>query len=178
MHISRRLAVLGATLASAMSLASTVGQAPASAAWPDRQDGLQPLNKVLQPVDPRDPQWVSIRWATDRRVCHVRVRVRGGRDVDVAYPSDRRFTSFSRGEGLRPGRVDYTSFRVTVHRDGPDWAFLTATVDYDYCRWDSPTINDAIGLWLPVRAESSATQPLRRPEEAAATRLSAPPSRG
>jgi hypothetical protein len=70
----------------------------------------------------------------------------------VAYPSDRRFTSFSRGEGLRPGRVDVTPFRVTAHQQGPDRAFLTATVDYDYCRWDSPTMNDAIGFWLPVRA--------------------------
>jgi len=151
MKMSRRLAVVAATLASAMSLASLGTPAPASAAWPDR-DGLQPLTTVLQPVDPHDPQWVSIRWTTDRRVCHVRVRVFGGRDVDTSYPGDRRYTSFSRSAGLRPGRIDYTSFRVTAHQDGPDRAFLTATVDYDYCRWDSPTLNDAIGFWLPVRA--------------------------
>jgi hypothetical protein len=151
MRIGRRLAILGATLASAMSLGSLSAPAPASAAWPD-QDGLRPIINELQPVDPHDPQWVSISWATDRKVCHVRVRVHGGRDVDVAYPSNRRYTSFSRGEGLRPGRVDFTSFRVTAHQDGPVWAFLTATVDYDYCRWDSPTLNDAIGFWLPVRA--------------------------
>jgi len=150
MKTSRRLAVLGATLASAMSLASLSAPAPASAARPDRE-GLQPLTTVLQPVDPHDPQWVSIRWTTDQRVCHVRVRVHGGRKVEVDYPSDRRYTSFSRGEGLRPGRVDYTSFRVLAHQDGPGWAFLTAMVDYDYCGWDSPTINDAIGFWLPVR---------------------------
>jgi hypothetical protein len=153
MRTARRLAVLGATLASAMSLASLTTPAPASASA-DRPyaDGLQPLKTVLQPVDPEDPEWVNIRWTTDRRVCHVRVRVHGGRDVDVDYPSHRRYTSFSRGEGLRPGRVDYTSFRVTAHQDGPDWAFLTATVDYDFCGWDSPTVNDAIGFWLPVRA--------------------------
>jgi hypothetical protein len=151
MKMSRRLAVLGATLASAMSLALLGAPAPASAARPDR-DGLRPITNELQPVDAHDPQWVSISWATDRKVCHVRVKVHGGRDVDVAYPADRRYTSFSRGEGLRPGRVDYTSFRVTAHQDGPQWEFLTATVDYDYCRWDSPTMNDAIGFWLPVRA--------------------------
>src|ERR1700733_11372956 len=145
MKMSRRLAVLGATLASAMSVASLGAPAPATAARPDR-DGLQPLTHVLQPVAPHDPQWVSIRWSTDRRVCHVRVRVHGGRDVDVAYPSDRRYTAFSRGEGLRPGQVDFISFRVTAHQDGPVWAVLTATVDYDYCRWDSPTLNDAIGF--------------------------------
>jgi hypothetical protein len=152
MRMSRRLAVLGATLASAMSLAALGAPAPASAARPDR-DGLQPLTSVLQPVDPHDPQWVSIRWITDRRVCHVRVRVHGGRDVDVTYPGDRRYTSFfSDGEELRPGGIGYTAFRVTAQQDGPDQAFLTATVDYDYCRWDSPTMNDAIGFWLPVRA--------------------------
>jgi hypothetical protein len=152
MKTSRRPAVLGATLASAMSLASLGTPAPASAAQPDRE-GPRPITTVLQPVDPHDPQWVSLRWTTERRVCHVRVRVHGGReDVDVAYPGRRLYTSFSRGEGLRPGRVDYTSFRVTAHQDGPDRAFLTATVDYDYCYRDSPTLNDAIGFWLPVRA--------------------------
>jgi hypothetical protein len=151
MKTSRRLAVLGATVASAMSLAALAVPAPASAAWPD-QDGLRPVGNMLQPVDPHDPRWVGIGWTTDRRVCHVRVRVHGGRDVDVDYPSDRRYTSFSRGEGLRPGRVDYTSFRVTAHQHGPDREFLTATVDYDYCQGESPTMNDAIGFWLPVRA--------------------------
>jgi hypothetical protein len=151
MKVSRRLAVLGATLASAMSLAALSASAPASAARPGL-DGPQPLTAVLQPVNPHDPQWVTIRWTTDRPICHVRVRVHGGRSIDVAYPSDRRYTSFSRGEGLRPGRIDYTSFRVTAHQGGPDRAFLAATVDYDHCRWDSPTMNDAIGFWLPVRA--------------------------
>jgi hypothetical protein len=152
MKMSRRLAVLGATVASAMSLASLAGPAPASAARPGR-DGPQPLTTVLRPVDPHDPQWVSIRWSTDRQVCHVQIRVHGVREhVDVAYPGNRLYTSFSRGEGLKPGRVDDTSFRVTAHRDGPDRAFLTATVDYDYCYQDSPTLNDAIGFWLPVRA--------------------------
>ncbi|MEV6851547.1 hypothetical protein [Actinoplanes sp. NPDC051411] len=152
MKTSRRLAVLGATLASAMSLASLGTPAPASAARLERE-GLRPLTTVLRPVDPNDPQWVSIRWATGRRVCHVRVRVHGGReDVDVAYPGDRLYTSFPGGEGLEPGRVDSTAFRVTAHQDGPERAFLTATVDYDYCHQDSPTLNDAIGFWLPVRA--------------------------
>jgi hypothetical protein len=151
MRIGRRLAILGATLASAMSLASLSTPAPASAARPQR-DGLQPISNRVQPVVKDDPRWVGIRWTTDRPVCHVRVRVRGGRNVDVAYPSNRRYTSFPRGEGLRPGRAEVTSFRVIAHQQGPDRAFLTATVDYDYCRWDSPTMNDAIGFWLPVRA--------------------------
>jgi hypothetical protein len=149
MGIGRRLTILGATLASAMTLASMVSPAPASAA---RRDGPQPLTSGLPPVDPGDPQWVSVRWTTDVRICHVRVRVHGGRDVDVAYPSDRRFTSFARGEGLRPGRVDHTSFRVTAHEDDSDWELLTATVDYDYCAGDSPAMEDAFGLWLPLRA--------------------------
>lgn len=139
-----------AVLASAMSLAS-LAPAPASAHRP-HGDGPQPLNTVLRPVDPGRPQWAGLRWATNRRVCHVRVRVHGGRDVDVDYPGGRRYTSFSRGEGLRPGRIGTTSFRITAHRDGPDRAFLTATVDYDFCRSGSPVMNDAIGFWLPVRA--------------------------
>ena len=152
METSRRTVVLGATLASAMSLAALGTPAPASADRPAR-DGLQPATTVLRPVDPHDPQWVSIGWTTDRPVCHVRVRVHGGRaDVGVAYPGGRRFTSFSPGDMLAPGRIDYTAFRVTANQDGPDLAFLTATVDYDYCRPDSPTLNDAIGFWLPVRA--------------------------
>jgi hypothetical protein len=151
MDTSRQLAVLGATVASAMSIASLFTPAPSSAAPGDRE-GLQPLTNVLRPVTPNDPEWVDFRWTTDRPVCHVRVEVHGGRDVDVAYPDDRRYTSFSRGEGLRPGRIDYTPFRLTAHEDGPDRAFLAATVSYDYCRRDSPTLNDAIGFWLPVRA--------------------------
>jgi hypothetical protein len=150
MRTHRRFAILGATVASAMSLTPLAAAAPASAAPSER--GLQPLTTVLQPVDAHDAQWVAIRWTTDHRVCHVRVRVHGGRDVDVAYPSDRRYTSFARGENLRPGRIDYTSFRVTVRTDGPGWAYVRATVDYDSCRRDSPTLNDAIGFWLPVRA--------------------------
>jgi hypothetical protein len=138
-------------VASAMSLASLVTPVPASAD-PRQRDGLWPLNTVLPPVAAHDSEWVDVRWSTDRPVCDVRVRVHGGRDADVTYPGDRDYTSFSKGAGLRPGRIDYTSFRVTANGDGPGWAFLTATVDYDYCRLDSPTMNDAIGLWLPVRA--------------------------
>ena len=151
MDTSRRLAVLGATVASAMSLASLFTPAPAPAAPSDR-DGLQPLTNVLQPVTPNDPAWVDFGWTTDRPVCHVRVEVHGGRNVAVAHPNDRRYTSFPKGERLRPGRIGYTRFRLTAHEDGPDRAFLTATVSYDYCRRDSPTLNDAIGFWLPVRA--------------------------
>ena len=89
-------------MASAMTLASLVTPAPVSAAPRDR-GGLQPLTNVLQPVDGYDSEWVTVRWTTDRPVCHVRVRMHGGRDADVAYPSDRDYTSFSMGEGLRPG---------------------------------------------------------------------------
>jgi len=147
MRTGRAFAIAGAAVASAVGVAA----APASAAPADHDRGLRPVTNVLQPVDPYDSQWVSIRWTTDRKVCHVRVRVHAGRDVDVDYPSDRTFTSFARGENLKPGRVDYTSFRVKVGQ-GPGWQFLRATVDYDTCRWNSPTMNDAIGFWLPVRA--------------------------
>jgi hypothetical protein len=139
---TRRLAVLGAALASAMSLTS-----PASAAARPAADGPRPVTNVLRPVGSHDPQWVSLRWTTDRRVCHLRVRVHGGRYAGITYPGHRDYTSFSRGEGLRPGRIDHTSFRVTANEGG----FLTATVDYDYCRPGSPIMNDAIGFWLPVR---------------------------
>jgi hypothetical protein len=151
MPVGRRLAVLGATLASAMSLASLATPAPASAARPEGTDGPRPLTNLVQPVAPGVPQWVSLGWTTDRRVCHVRVRVRGGRFAGIAYPGNRRYTSFSRGDGLQPGRIDHTSFRVTANEEGPGPAFLTATVDYDYCRPGSPTMNDAIGFWVPVR---------------------------
>jgi len=152
MGIGRRLAILGATVASAISLAPIATPASASASPRDHDRGLQTLTNVLQPVDPYDPEWVNVRWTTDRKVCHVRVKAYGERDVEVVYPSDRRYTSFSQGEGLRPGRVDYTSFQVTVRENGPGWEFLRVTVDYDYCHGNSPTLNDAIGFWLPVRA--------------------------
>jgi hypothetical protein len=148
MKTSRRLAVLGATLASAMSLAATA----VPAAGGPRSGGLRPVTNTLPPVELNDPQWVGITWTTDQEVCHVRVRVHGGRDVDVAYPGNRRYASFSRGEGLRPGPADITLFQVTAFQHGPDREFLTATVDYDYCHRDSPVMNDAIGFWLPVRA--------------------------
>jgi hypothetical protein len=137
MRTSRRLAIL----VSAMTLASMITPAPASAAG---RDGPQPLSNVLPPVDAYGSEWVTVRWTTDRPVCHGRVRMHGGRNVDVAYPGDRDYTSFSKGGS--------TSFRLTAHEDGPDRAFLAATVDYDYCRPGSPTMNDAIGFWLPVRA--------------------------
>ncbi len=60
MRTSRRFAILGATVASAMSIASLVTPTPASAAAPDR-DGRHALTTVRQPVDPRDPTWVDIR---------------------------------------------------------------------------------------------------------------------
>jgi hypothetical protein len=83
---------------------------------------------VLPPVDPHDPQWVSINWTTDRKVCHVPLHLL------LAWGG---------------AAADYTSFQVDADNGGK---FLTATVDYDYCQGDSPTMNDAIGFWLPVRA--------------------------
>jgi hypothetical protein len=145
----RRIAVLGATVAAAFSVASVAAPAPASAA--DQARGPQPVTSLLPAVDPHDGAWVSVKWRTDRKVCDVKLQVWGNRKVEIDYPSDRDYTSFSRGDTLRPGRTDYTSFRVTAHYNRPAWALLTATISYDFCGRHAPDMSSTTGFMLPVR---------------------------
>jgi hypothetical protein len=148
MRKGRRIAVLAATVAAAFSIASVAVPAPASAAH--RPTGPQPVSVLLAAVSPHYGQWVSVQWRTDRRVCDVKVQVEGTRKVMIDYPSGRDYTSFSRGDTLRPGRTDYTSFRVTAHYDRPARAMLDATISYDYCGWDAPTLSMTTEFLLPV----------------------------
>ncbi|WP_433725616.1 hypothetical protein ACQP2Y_06910 [Actinoplanes sp. CA-051413] len=113
--------------------------------------GPQPVSNFVQRVRAHTDTWVSIRWQTDRRICDAQVWV-SGRRVDVDYPRNARSTSFSRGDSLRPGRTDFTAFRVNADFDRSGVALLRATLVYDNCgRFDRP-VRRSFGIAMPVVA--------------------------
>ncbi len=114
--------------------------------------GPRPVSKVLEPVNAGESEWVRVRWKTDRRICDVEVVVWGNRKVDIDYPGDREYTSFSRGDSLGRGSSDFTSFRVEADYDRDAWVKLEATISYTDCSRHSPTFSNDTGLTLPVRS--------------------------
>ena len=144
---------LGAVLAAALSLVSVTTASPASAA--PRETGPRPVTQLLPTVQPNRPQGITVRWKTDRRVCDVKIRVWGNRNVRVSYPGRRDFVTFAEGDDLRPGRTDTTVFRVTAGFDRPVWAILAATITYDHCGRNAPTLTKNTGLLLPVAGRTS-----------------------
>lgn len=142
---------LAATLAG-ITLASVATPTAAGAA--PRVTGPRPVTQLLPTVDPNDPTWVGVRWATDRHICDVKVTVWGNRNVRVDYVGRDGHASFRRSDTLRPGRTDVTAFRVTARFDRAVWAILAATITYDHCGRNSPTLTKNIGLLLPVRGDT------------------------
>lgn len=142
-------------LAATMAGISLASFATPAAATP-RFTGPRPVTQLLPTVDPHDPTWVAVRWATDRRICDVKVTVWGNQNVRVDYAGRAGYTSFRRSDTLRPGRTDVTSFRVTARFDRAVWAILAATVTYDHCGRNSPTLTKSTGLLLPVRGDQLA----------------------
>jgi hypothetical protein len=62
--------------------------------------------------------WVHAHWLAVRNVCDVKVTVTA-EDADVAYPaSTDTYTSFSGGDSLDAGDVDYTAFGLTPDDTG------------------------------------------------------------
>jgi hypothetical protein len=147
MKNSRRIGALVAMASAAVGMATVTATAPASAA-PVR--GPQPVSTWLSAVRANADSWVKINWRTDRAVCNVEVRVSGGRDVDVDYPGRKRFTSFTRGDILRPGRTDFTAFEVNPDYDRAGVARLRATISYDLCGRRDRTQYKSFALALPV----------------------------
>ncbi|MCY1144604.1 hypothetical protein OWR29_41960 [Actinoplanes sp. Pm04-4] len=162
MSTGRRIGFAAAVLAASMSIATVVTATPAlavhQAAGSDTSDarkrvkGPRPVTRTLQAVEANEPQWVRVRWKTDRRICDARVVVWADDDVEITYPGDREFTSFSRGDSLGRGGTDFTAIRVEANYDRDSWALLEATISYTDCSRDSRTWSSDTTLMLPVRS--------------------------
>ncbi len=145
MNKGRRIGAVVAATVAAVGMSSVGTVAPAVAA----EGGPRPVSNWLRAVRANTPTWVNVYWRTDRPVCDAEVRFSGMR-VRVDYPGWRNYTSFSRGDSLRPRRVDYTAIRVTPYFNRSGIAVLRATITYDTCgphaftRWSSTV------LTLPV----------------------------
>jgi hypothetical protein len=147
MNKSRRIGALVAATAASVGMGTLVAPTVAEAA----PRGPQPVSNFVQRVKAHTDTWVSIRWQTDRRICDATVTV-NGRNVDVDYPRNARSTSFSRGDTLRPGRSDFTAFRVDADFDRSGVALLRATIAYDNCGRRDRTIRKSFGIAMPVVA--------------------------
>jgi hypothetical protein len=155
MNKSRRIGALVAATVASVGMSSLVAPTAAEAA----PRGPQPVSNFVQRVRANTDTWVSIRWQTDRRICDAQVWV-SGRRVDVDYPRNARSTSFSRGDWLRPGRTDFTAFRVNADFDRSGVALLRATIVYDNCgRFDRP-MRRTFGIAMPVVAHRPGNGPI------------------
>jgi hypothetical protein len=147
MNKSRRIGALVAAAVASVGMSTLVAPTAAEAA----PRGPQPVSNFVQRVRANTDTWVSIRWQTDRRICDATVWV-NGRRVDVDYPRNARSTSFSRGDSLRPGRTDFTAFRVNADFARSGVALLRATIAYDNCGRRDRTIRKSFGIAMPVVA--------------------------
>jgi hypothetical protein len=146
MNKVRRIgAILAATVAAA-GMTSMAVASPASAA----PQGPRPVSDWLHAVPAHTSTWVNIYWSTDRPVCDAKIRVDGGRHVDVSYPGNRSYTSFSRDTSLRPGRTDYSAVRVNPDFDRKGVALLRTTITYTSCGWHARTMRSSSTVTLPV----------------------------
>ncbi len=148
MKKSRRIGTIAATITAAAGIASVATAAPAAAAV--GRGSPHPVSVWLRPVPANADSWVNIFWRSSRTVCNAKVRVNGGPQVDVAYPGHRRSTSFPSGHTLRAGRTDHTAIKVGPDFDHSGLAHLRATIEYDYCGWQSNTEAKTFVLLLPV----------------------------
>jgi hypothetical protein len=148
MNKSRRIGALVAAAVASVGMSALVAPTAAEAA----PRGPHPVSNFVQPVRAHTDTWVSIRWQTSHRICDARVWV-NGRRVDVDYPRNARFASFSRGDSLRPGRTDFTAFRVDADFNRSRVALLRATIAYDNCGRYARTIRRSFGIAMPVVAD-------------------------
>ncbi|GAB2596874.1 hypothetical protein Aab01nite_72310 [Paractinoplanes abujensis] len=164
MSTGRRIGIVAATAAVAMGMLTVTAPAASAATGPQQaQDlptaqakkkvkGPRPVSRTLKAVDAGESAWVQVKWKTDVKICDAQVTVRDNRHIEVDYPGEREFTSFSRGDSLKRGRTDFTAFRVEADYDRDSWALITATISYTDCEDDSPTYTRSTDLMLPVRA--------------------------
>jgi hypothetical protein len=151
MKIGRRIGAVVATSAAAVGMASVMA-APATAAPAAR--GPQVISPWLQTVDSGESEWVSV-WlrGVDRRICDVRMAVRGPRNVDIDYPGNRNYTSLNGGSTLVRGERDRASFRVEANVRRDSRIILSGVVSYNDCGRFSRTQFKRFGLLLPVDAD-------------------------
>ncbi len=92
------------------------------------------LTTELEPLLPGQTAWVSTNWrgpagatATD-----VRITVRSNRDVQLAYPSGRSFTSLHVDADLDAGETDRAAFALTVRENARPGTNLQLDFDVTY----------------------------------------------
>ncbi|MBL7260446.1 hypothetical protein [Paractinoplanes lichenicola] len=154
MSTGRRFGIIAATTLGLLAVttpaagAATRGETEAQ----KKAKGPRPVSRMLEAVDAGESSWVQVRWKTDVKVCDVKVTVRDNRHIEIDYPGDRDFTSFSRGDTLKRGKTDFTAFRVEADYDRDSWALITTKISYTDCTDESPTYTKSTDLMLPVRA--------------------------
>jgi hypothetical protein len=148
----KKIGRIGAVLAAAVAAAgmTTIAAASPASAAPQAPQGPRPVSDWLRAVPANTGSWINIQWYSGRPVCDAKVWVDGGRKVDVDYPGNRNYTSFSRGDTLRPGRSDVTAVRVTPRFNRAGIALLRATISYDNCSFHGRQTRDTTTLSLPV----------------------------
>jgi hypothetical protein len=125
---SRRIVML-AVVSLVLGLATVATTTPATASGP----GPRPVTGWLQAVPAGETSWVSVSWTTGRKICAAAVTVEGD-NVLVGYPGNTgTYTSFSRGDKLKPGQLDFTAFTVQPGDDGERFLRLEATLSYHTC---------------------------------------------
>jgi hypothetical protein len=153
MNKIRRIGAILAATAAAAGMTSMAVASPASAA----PQGPRPVSNWLRAVPAHANTWINIYWNTERPVCDAKIWVDGGRRVEVDYPGNRSFTSFSRGTSLRPGRSDYSAVRVNPDYDRAGVALLRATITYANCGWHARTVRTSSTVTLPVQRNNRPT---------------------
>ncbi|MGX6602305.1 PT domain-containing protein [Micromonosporaceae bacterium Da 78-11] len=151
MNKSRRIGAIVALATAAVGMATVTATAPAVAA---PQSGPQPVSNWLRAVNAHQASWVNIYWRTNSRICDVEVKV-ASRNLDIDYPGNRRSTSFSRGDTLRPGRTDYTAIRVDADFARAGVAKLRTAISYTDCSRRARTQWKTVNLSLPILRNSN-----------------------
>jgi hypothetical protein len=156
MNKVRRLTALAAALLAVMtvtSLAAAPASASAAAPAPAAQKvkGPEAINQLIA-VQDGQTTWVKVWWKTDRTICGAKLIVWGNPQVDVGYPANRDFVSFSHGFTLDRRRTDFTTFRVTPHVGKSAWVIMAGTMTYNYCGWHARAQSKSTGFLLTVRA--------------------------
>jgi hypothetical protein len=137
-------------LAGAAGSAVSLAAAGPAAAAPWAPKGPQPVNTRLAPVKANTTSFVNIAWRSNTPACDVRLRVEGGRNVVVSYLRPGRFTTFSTGNTLRPGRTAVTTVRVSPMRRDSGFEVLRAALSYTDCSRHGRTQITRTNLVLPV----------------------------
>jgi len=147
MNKNRRIGTMVATAIAVTGMATAGMAAPAAASSYYR--GPQPVSNRLHAVKANQSSWVNIYWRTGKEICDVEVRVRAA-DVDIEYPGKRHYTSFSKKDALRPGRTDYTAFKIDQDFRKSGTVRLRATIAFNDCDDHDRTLKKTFALTLPV----------------------------